>query len=113
MERPRSWRSRRSGRRRKPKTEGGGGRREEGGGRSEFGLGALRAPFFFAVPVPPPPSLLPPPYLSDMPTLRRDTELFTVEDRLPVLPLRDVVVFPHVSMPLLVGRPASLAAVEA
>jgi ATP-dependent Lon protease len=48
-----------------------------------------------------------------MPTLRRDTELFTVEDRLPVLPLRDVVVFPHVSMPLLVGRPASLAAVEA
>ena len=33
--------------------------------------------------------------------------------RLPVLPLRDVVVFPHVSMPLLVGRAGSLAAVEA
>jgi ATP-dependent Lon protease len=33
--------------------------------------------------------------------------------RLPVLPLRDVVVFPHVAMPLLVGRSGSLAAVEA
>ena len=33
--------------------------------------------------------------------------------RPPVLPLRDVVVFPYVAMPLLVGRPASLAAIEA
>ncbi|HEY0997480.1 MAG TPA: endopeptidase La [Gemmatimonadaceae bacterium] len=32
--------------------------------------------------------------------------------RLPVLPLRDVVLFPHVVMPLLVGRQGSLAAVE-
>src|SRR3954471_15828801 len=32
--------------------------------------------------------------------------------RLPVLPLRDVVVFPYVVMPLLVGRAASLAALE-
>ena len=47
-----------------------------------------------------------------MPTLRRDGEIFTVPDRLPVLALRDVVVFPHVSMPLLVGRPASVAAVD-
>jgi ATP-dependent Lon protease len=30
----------------------------------------------------------------------------------PVLPLRDVVFFPHVAMPLLVGRAGSLAAVE-
>ena len=34
-----------------------------------------------------------------------------VTDRLPVLPLRDVVLFPHVAMPLLVGRAGSLAAV--
>src|SRR5438105_3293407 len=33
--------------------------------------------------------------------------------RLPVLPLRDVVVYPHVVMPLLVGRAASLTAIEA
>ena len=33
--------------------------------------------------------------------------------RLAVLPLRDVVVFPHVAMPLLVGRQASLGAIEA
>ena len=33
--------------------------------------------------------------------------------RLPVLPLRDVVVFPHVAMPLLVGRTGSLGAIEA
>ncbi len=32
---------------------------------------------------------------------------------LPLLPLRDVVVFPHQVVPLLVGRPASLAAVQA
>jgi len=43
----------------------------------------------------------------------RDEESFTVADRLPVLPLRDVVVFPYVIIPLLVGRAASLAAVDA
>ena len=47
-----------------------------------------------------------------MPTLRRDAEIFSVPDRIAVLALRDVVIFPHVSMPLLVGRPASLAAVD-
>ncbi|MGQ0766610.1 MAG: endopeptidase La [Gemmatimonadota bacterium] len=31
---------------------------------------------------------------------------------LPVLPLRDVVAFPHVTMPLVVGRPGSVAAVN-
>src|SRR5438132_11487122 len=34
-------------------------------------------------------------------------------ERLPVLPLRDVVFLPYVVMPLVVGRPASLAAVSA
>src|SRR5215207_9178894 len=45
--------------------------------------------------------------------LTRDTERFEVPDRLPVLPLRDVVVFPYVVMPLLIGRSQSLAAVDA
>ncbi|HET9455486.1 MAG TPA: endopeptidase La [Gemmatimonadaceae bacterium] len=33
-------------------------------------------------------------------------------ERLPVLPLRDVVFFPHTVMPLIVGRAASLAAIS-
>ncbi|HEY2896126.1 MAG TPA: endopeptidase La [Gemmatimonadaceae bacterium] len=45
--------------------------------------------------------------------LTRDEEQFELEDRLPVLPLRDVVIFPYMVIPLLVGRAASLAAVEA
>ena len=45
--------------------------------------------------------------------LTRDTERFEVPERLPVLPLRDVVVFPYVVMPLLIGRTQSLAAVDA
>ena len=46
------------------------------------------------------------------PTFIRDGEPFETADRLPVLPLRDVVVFPYVVMPLLVGRAASQAAIE-
>src|ERR687896_210247 len=42
----------------------------------------------------------------------RDTETFEVGERLPVLPLRDLVIFPYVVTPLIVGRPATLAAVE-
>jgi ATP-dependent Lon protease len=42
-----------------------------------------------------------------------DGDPLVTGDRLPVLPLRDVVVFPYVVMPLLVGRAASLAALEA
>ena len=33
--------------------------------------------------------------------------------QLPVLPLRDVVVFPHMVVPLFVGRQRSVAALEA
>ncbi|MHB1070287.1 MAG: LON peptidase substrate-binding domain-containing protein, partial [Gemmatimonadaceae bacterium] len=43
----------------------------------------------------------------------RDSEIIETSGRLPVLPLRDVVLFPHVAMPLLVGRAGSLAALEA
>ena len=46
-------------------------------------------------------------------TITRDAETMTVNDRLPVVPLRDVVVFPYVVIPLLVGRAASLAAIDA
>jgi len=45
--------------------------------------------------------------------LTRDTEHFQVPERLPVLPLRDVVLFPYVVMPLIIGRSQSLAAVDA
>ena len=34
-------------------------------------------------------------------------------DTLPILPLKDTVVFPHIVVPLAVGRKASLAAIEA
>ena len=36
-----------------------------------------------------------------------------ISNRLPVLPLRDVVVYPHMVMPLFVGRQASVQALEA
>jgi ATP-dependent Lon protease len=45
--------------------------------------------------------------------LNRDTETYNIPDRLPVVPLRDVVVFPYALMPLLIGRPASMSAVDA
>src|SRR6476469_8480745 len=48
-----------------------------------------------------------------MPSFPTDGEPLVTAERLPVLPLRDVVVFPFVVMPLLVGRTASLAAIEA
>jgi ATP-dependent Lon protease len=48
-----------------------------------------------------------------MPLFPRDgAEPLDAPDRLPVLPLRDLVVFPHVVIPLLVGRQASLAALD-
>jgi ATP-dependent Lon protease len=43
----------------------------------------------------------------------RDGEKVQAESRVPVLPLRDVVIFPYVVIPLLVGRQPSLAAIDA
>jgi ATP-dependent Lon protease len=43
----------------------------------------------------------------------RDGEKVQAEARVPVLPLRDVVIFPYVVIPLLVGRQQSLAAIDA
>ncbi|MEP7382832.1 MAG: endopeptidase La [Gemmatimonadota bacterium] len=44
--------------------------------------------------------------------LSRAADTYDVPDRLPILPLKDVVVFPYVVMPFLVGRAGSLGAVE-
>ncbi len=45
-------------------------------------------------------------------TISRGDETFTFRDRLPLLPLRDVVVFPYMTIPLLVGRMPSINAIE-
>jgi ATP-dependent Lon protease len=45
--------------------------------------------------------------------IRREEEIFEIEDRLPLLPLRDVVLFPYMTTPLLVGRAGSVNAIEA
>src|SRR5262249_22152547 len=42
----------------------------------------------------------------------RGDERFEFRDRLPLLPLRDVVVFPYMTIPLLVGRLPSINAIE-
>lgn len=45
-------------------------------------------------------------------TFVKDEEIFHTPDILPVLPLRDVVVFPYMVIPLMVGRPSSVSGIE-
>ncbi len=45
--------------------------------------------------------------------IRREDETIRVPEELALLPLRDVVVFPYMIIPLLVGRPKSVAALTA
>jgi ATP-dependent Lon protease len=45
--------------------------------------------------------------------VERDGEIFEIRDRIPLLPLRDVVIYPYMTIPLLVGRVASVNAIEA
>jgi ATP-dependent Lon protease len=45
-------------------------------------------------------------------SIARGDERFTFRDRLPLLPLRDVVIFPYMTIPLLVGRLPSINAIE-
>jgi len=45
--------------------------------------------------------------------IRREDETIEIPDELPLLPLRDVVVFPYMIIPLLVGRPRSVEALTA
>jgi ATP-dependent Lon protease len=44
--------------------------------------------------------------------IERDEEIVEIEERLPLLPLRDVVLYPHMTVPLLVGRPPSVNAID-
>jgi len=44
--------------------------------------------------------------------LKRDKRIIDLPDRLPVLPLRDIVAFPRMVIPLVVGRDSTMAAVD-
>jgi len=48
-----------------------------------------------------------------MATLIRVDQTYEIPDRLPVVALRDLVYFPYMVLPLLIGRPPSLAALHA
>src|SRR5512134_3288411 len=42
----------------------------------------------------------------------RDKDKMDVIETLPMVPLRDVVVFPHMMIPFVIGRPSSIRALE-
>ncbi|MFQ6092800.1 MAG: endopeptidase La [bacterium] len=44
--------------------------------------------------------------------IERDQEIIEIHERLPLLPLRDVVVFPYMIVPILVGRESSMKALQ-
>ena len=44
--------------------------------------------------------------------IERDGEILEFDEKLPLLPLRDVVLFPQMTVPLLVGRVPSVNAIE-
>jgi ATP-dependent Lon protease len=48
-----------------------------------------------------------------MATLLRADDTFEIPDRLPAIALRDLVFFPYVVLPLLIGRPRSVASLHA
>jgi len=44
--------------------------------------------------------------------IERDQEIIEIRERLPLIPLRDVVVFPYMIVPILVGRESSVKALQ-
>ena len=44
---------------------------------------------------------------------QRESSQAEIPDRLPLLPIRDIVVFPYMVLPLFVGREMSIKAIEA